>query len=55
MVPVILDSQGVPRIAHGSMAASILTQLRTFSAARGTRVTLDLAHNRATIKVARRP
>jgi poly-gamma-glutamate capsule biosynthesis protein CapA/YwtB (metallophosphatase superfamily) len=54
MVPVILDGQGVPRIAHGSMAASILTQLRTYSAARGTRIIVDLAHNRATVTVARR-
>ena len=54
MVPVILDSHGVPRIAHGTMAKSILSQMKTFSHSRGTRVTLDLAHNRATITVKRR-
>jgi len=53
MVPVILDSQGVPRIAHGSMAQSILTQMKTFSRSRGTYVKLDLAHNRALITVKR--
>jgi poly-gamma-glutamate synthesis protein (capsule biosynthesis protein) len=53
MEPVILNSQGVPRIAHGSMAASILTQMKTFSRSRGTYVKLDLAHNRALISVKR--
>ena len=53
MVPVILDSQGVPRIAHGSMAESILSQMKTFSISRGTIVKLDLAHNRALITVKR--
>jgi poly-gamma-glutamate synthesis protein (capsule biosynthesis protein) len=54
MVPVILDSQGVPRVAQGSMAASILSQMKTFSHARGTYVKLDLKHNQAIISVRRR-
>jgi Bacterial capsule synthesis protein PGA_cap len=53
MIPVILDSQGVPRVAHGSMAQSILSQMKTFSRSRGTYVKLDLAHNRAVITVKR--
>jgi hypothetical protein len=35
------------------MAASILTQMKTFSRSRGTYVKLDLAHNRALISVKR--
>ena len=54
MTPFLLDRNGVPHLAHGSDAASILSQMKGYSRSRGTYVRVDLAHNRAIIKVTRR-
>jgi len=54
ITPYLLDGNGVPHRATGGAARSILTQLDRFSRARGTRLTFDWAHQRATVKVKRR-
>lgn len=54
ITPYLLDGSGVPRRATGRDARSILRQLDRFSRARGTRLTFDWAHQRATVKVKRR-
>jgi len=54
ITPYLLDGNGVPHRATGGAARSILKQLDRFSHARGTRLTFDWAHQRATVKVKRR-
>jgi poly-gamma-glutamate synthesis protein (capsule biosynthesis protein) len=54
ITPYLLDSNGVPHRATGSDASSILSQLNSYSKARGTAITIDTAHQRATVKVKRR-